>query len=110
MDSHQLIEKGYRRVSNKFKMVSRVDRPDWLDVLFNVRAIRNTIVLAQLKDYYRGVDFSGTFSEESVMQEAAMCADHYRRCFSKDNIEWLDPEIFKRIPSSGGDPTGYIQK
>lgn len=85
-----LIAKGYRRTSNKYRTVSRIDRPDWLNVL----AINLHRAPA---DFY-------------VPGESSPCGgwcDYYRRVISKDKIE-VSPEVYALIPGSGHDPVGYL--
>jgi len=62
-----------------------------------------------VRSFYQGIlikDFG--FMGETVLYEAKLVADFYRRNLSKDMIEELDPYIFKDIPPSGWDETGYI--
>lgn len=69
--AESLIDKGYRRVSNKYRHVSRIDRSDWLE-------------------YLHKLGLAGT---------KGSLADHYRRVYSKDIII-VPLHIFKFIPSS----------
>jgi translation initiation factor IF-1 len=72
-----LHSQGYRRVSNKYKLVARIDRDDWLDVLAKeMRCSR--------ADFY---NFDGSGISDSWK-------DHYVRVYSKDQIT-VSPEIYK---------------
>lgn len=74
-----LMKKGYRRTSRKHGSLSRIDRPDWKEVLKN-----------------RG--FSGLGSD---------AADFYRRCKSEDVIT-VPRLISDLVKSSSGDRTSYV--
>lgn len=108
MDTEELIAKGYRRVSNKHATVSRIDRSDWIDFLYDQVFIhRATEMKDALKDFYDGKDISG-FREGTIRLEAGSAADHYRRCFSKDTLN-LDYADAQKIPNSNHDTTGYVK-
>lgn len=65
----KLIASGYRVVSRRHLIVSRIDRPDWQ-----------------------------AFCKEN---RYPLCADWYRRCLSKDQIEGISASALKVIPNSG---------
>lgn len=88
----ELIAKGYRRTSNKYRMVSRIDRADWLTVL----AVHCRRAPA---DFY----------EIGAENPSGNWCGFYRRVLSKDTIEGLDPEVFKEIPSSDWDDCGFCE-
>ena len=90
IDIPRLIEMGYRRVSNKYGTVSRVDRPDWIHFL----ALELNIPIEILSDIYN--------------KRSNNYANHYRRVFSKDRVT-LDPVLAKQIPSSDWDQVGYVE-
>lgn len=72
-----LHEQGYRRVSNKYKLVARIDCDNWLDVLAkSLNCCR--------ADFYK-LDGSGISDQ---------WRDHYVRVYSKDQIT-VSPEIYK---------------
>ena len=76
----ELYNRGYRRTSNAYCHVSRIDREDWLDVLAEkLRCAR--------ADFYNR-DGSGI---------ADTWRDHYIRCHSKDTLT-VHPSILRRIP------------
>ena len=90
-EAAQLIAAGYRRTSNKYRMVSRIDRPDWLVVL--AKELRRS---------------PAEFYAPGEPDPAETWCDYYRRCLSRDTLERVDPDVFKLIPGSGWDPVGYI--
>ena len=51
MTADELTRQGYRRVSNKFGMVARIDRPDWLEFMLE----QSPHLIASLADQYRRV-------------------------------------------------------
>lgn len=86
MTSEAATRRGYRRVSNHYRIVSRIDRPDWNEAL--VPLLQRTL--------------------EEIKQHPEMWADWYRRCVSKDQIT-LDPDEYRKVPSSNWDTTGYVE-
>lgn len=76
-----LADQGYRRISNAYCRVARIDREDWLDVLAEQRRCSRA-------DFYN-VDGSGIGNQHR---------DHYIRCFSKDVLT-VAPEILRLVPS-----------
>lgn len=87
-----LIAQGYRRTSNKYGMVSRIDRPDWIEVL--------------AKELHRA---PADFYVPGEPEPSGSWCDYYRRCLSKDTIT-LHVEVARQIPTSSHDPVGYIPK
>lgn len=65
-------------MSNKYSMVSRLDRPDWKEVMAGGHP-----------GGMRWVNLLGTGA-----------ADHYRRCYSKDTLE-IDPAVYKLVKRAG---------
>ena len=91
--AEELTAQGYRRISNRHKIVSRIDNPDWMQELAAfLRCSPAWLLLA---------DGSGD-------PDPQWC-DHYRRCHSKDTRTVPD-EVFSLIPGSGHDGTGYVTK
>ena len=74
-----LMLKGYRRVSNAYCRVARIDRDDWLDVLAKTmncsRADFMCVNGFGVKDNWR---------------------DHYIRCYSKDVLT-VHPKVMRQI-------------
>ena len=73
----ELMAKGYRKTSNAYCMVSRVDREDWLEVM---AAQRNCSVA----DFY---NIDGTGVRDSHR-------GHYIRVFSEDNLT-VSPKVLR---------------
>lgn len=78
--AQDLYAKGYRRTSNAFCIVSRIDRDDWLDVLAKERYCSRA-------DFYN-VDGTGIGDQHR---------DYYVRVYSKDK-HTVAPEVVKLIP------------
>lgn len=89
----QLIAQGYRRISGKYGIVSRIDREDWKEYM--------AAKYAPL-DIERGRKWVNCLAEWSA-------EDNYRRCNSKDVLEL--GMAGRKIPSSNGvETTGFIPK
>lgn len=90
----KLVSQGYRRTSRRHRIVSRIDRPDWVQVL--AKELRRAPA-----DFY----------VPGEKEPAANWADYYRRCLSKDTqtleISW---QAFMTMPGSGYDNVGFITK
>ena len=91
MRNEKLVELGYRVVSRKHKHVSRIDRPDWKDLVAN---------------YFCAWDINEGYEH---MENFSECGneDTYRRMLSKDV---LTVDSIEGIPNSNGAETGYIKK
>lgn len=91
LSAEELTRLGYRRISNAYRLVARIDRPDWVEVLATAmrRAPADFIVR----------DGSGMISGQ--------WCDHFRRCYSRD-IHTVPQAEFKKIPHSGFDPVSYV--
>jgi len=79
----QLIARGYRRTSNKHRMLSRIDRPDWWEVL--------TEHLHRIPPGPR-----------------SQWPDFYRRVLSNDTVIAL-AYVARQVPTSGHDPVEYVE-
>lgn len=90
-EATRLIESGYRCVSNRHRMVARIDRPDWREHMGreHTRGFRGD-PQRNLEEGMRWVDLLG-----------AGAADQYRRVFTKDTIEGVDKDVYDRMK---GDP------
>lgn len=82
--------RGYRKVSNKYRLVKRIDRPDWVEFL------ASELMRSPAELYRKG----------SPKPDAMWC-DYYRRGYSKDEL-CLPAEVFRHMPSSRGDDCGYV--
>ena len=74
-----LKSKGYRQVSRKYKMISRIELSDEALIKFFI-------------DRNFGSKKSGLPSCSLEQQK-----DHYRRCYSEDAIEGVPESIFKHL-------------
>lgn len=86
-----LTAAGYRRISNKFRLISRIDNAQWVELLAE-------------QMHCAPADF---FVAGKGRTPSASWCDHYRRCFSKDMAE-VSPAVFQLIPGSGYDDCGYV--
>lgn len=80
----RLIAMGYRRTSRRFGLISRIDRPDWVEFLKS-----------------QGLGHAEANSKNGCWE------DFYRRVYSKDTLEI--GQFAMAIPPSGWDFTGYIE-
>ena len=85
------MAQGYRKISNKHRIVARIDREDWVHVL--AKSMRRAVA-----DFY-----------EPNGQVSSHWADHYRRCHSSDKLT-LGDAFFKLMRGSSGDSTGFCPK
>jgi hypothetical protein len=90
----ELIAQGYRLVSRKYRLVARIDRPDWAKVI--VDTLTPWMQKSIEENYNRAI---------REMEENIGMRDWYRRCMSKDTIKVSD---IRGFPSSTHDPVGYV--
>jgi hypothetical protein len=83
LSAEELVRRGYRRTSNAYCMVSRIDRGDWLEVM--AKRLRCKADELDPKKW----------------------ADFYRRVYSQDNLT-VAPAVFRKIPTSNHDPVGFV--
>jgi hypothetical protein len=76
-----LMSQGYRRISNAYCRIARIDRDDWLDVLAKERHCSRA-------DFYN-VDGSGIGDQHR---------DSYLRRYSKD-VQTVHPAVLRAISS-----------
>lgn len=95
MTGERATELGYCRISNQYLTVARIDRPDWVEFLADqlMRAPADFIVVS---------------GPEKGKVSGGWC-DYYRRTYSHDLVV-LEYSEFKKVPTSCGNPTGYIPK
>ena len=81
-EAHDLEAQGYRRISNRHCLLSRLDRPDWVDHL-----------------------------PLQLQRSTAEMEDFYRRNISKDKIT-VRTNVSRLVASSSGtvEPIGYLEK
>ena len=77
--AYDLMKKGYRRISNAYCRISRIDRADWVDVMAKERHCSRA-------DFYN-VDGSGIGDQHR---------DFYIRTYSEDKLT-VHPKIFRKI-------------
>jgi hypothetical protein len=85
--AEELMAMGYRRTSNRHRIVSRIDRPDW------------ALPIAQT---------TSTRSVDVIYADPSCWEDYYRRCCSKDKIT-IDSYTSAHMKGSSGQVTGYIE-
>lgn len=88
-----LIDAGYRRTSNAFGHVARVDREDWQEWMARKHAPWDP-------------EGEGAGWVSSGLRDGSS-ADFYRRIYSRDK-KVLPRELARRIPSSNHDPVGFV--
>lgn len=81
-----LISQGYRRISNKHGIISRIDREDWVEYL--LKKTNN--------------------DEKWIKAVGETLEDFYRRVYSKDKITIGNQA--KKIPSSDFCTIGFLKK
>lgn len=89
--AQKLVDRGYRRVSNTHKHLSRIDRPDWRE--------------------HMAITHSPWSIDEGMAWVHCLgsgAADHYRRCHSGDVIT-VTEKTYRMVPQSNFDPVGYIK-
>lgn len=91
-NSKELTAQGYRRISNRFRIISRIDHPDWKEYMAREHAPW---------DIEEGMQWVLNFRPGEA-------EDWYRRCLSKDILKNIPEEIYQEIPGSGHDPIGYV--
>jgi hypothetical protein len=91
--NEELIAKGYRRISNAYCLVARIDRPDWLKIL--------------AMHLHRSV---AEFYIEGTEEISNRWPNYYRRVLSEDvlTLGTKGSKAAQGIPSSDYDPVGYI--
>lgn len=82
---------GYRRSSNKYRILTRIDREDWVYKL----AVRLRRAPA---DFY----------VPGEPNPSGSWCGWYRSCMSSDKFEGVEYEVFRLVPSSNHDSCGYI--
>jgi hypothetical protein len=86
-----LIASGYRAISNRYRMIARIDREDWREEM----ARRHVAGFPgdQETNFQRGMCWVNSLGSHA--------ADLYRRVYSKDVLEGVNPAAFERIRKSG---------
>lgn len=86
-EADRLLASGYRCVSNRHRIVSRLDRLDWREHMAreHTRGFRGD-PQKNLEEGMRWVRLLGSGA-----------ADYYRRVMSRDQLERIDQEVYMRI-------------
>jgi hypothetical protein len=92
LSAEELVARGYRRTSNAYGRISRIDRPDWLEVL--AEKMRRAPADFILRD--------------GTGQVSPLWCDFYRRVYSQD-AHTVSPSTLALIPGSDHDPIGYVE-
>jgi len=90
MSAEELVARGYRRTSNAYGLISRIDRPDWVEYMAEKMGRAPA-------DFYN----------RATGKVDGMWCDHYRAVYSMDT-HIVDLKRIHRIPTSGFDPVGFI--
>jgi hypothetical protein len=86
----RLSHAGYRAISNRHRIVARIDREDWVEWLS--RRLRQP---------------AANFYTPGDPEPDGQWCDYYRRTESRDRIVDLPASIFELIPNSSHDPCGF---
>lgn len=84
MTAQELFEKGYVGLSNKYRIVARIDRPDWVEKL--ARELNRSV--ADFYFYRNGRRIEGYTGH---------WGEHYCAVYSRDTIEGVDPETYQEL-------------
>ena len=88
LNPEKLTAKGYRRTSNRYGILSRIDRDDWKRVLEK--------------------HLGKVLPEDCEFNIDGNWPDYYRRVLSQDTMS-IDPVIAKLVPNSRHDMVGYVE-
>lgn len=86
-----MIAAGYRRVSNSYCHLARLDRPDWREYMA-----------------YQQAPWDPAGEGMDWVRRRGM-ADHYRRCYSPSVIALADEAIYRMFPASGWSEDEYVE-
>lgn len=78
-----LIRNGYLRTSRKYRTVSRIDRPDWLELMCRAHGREPWMYMVP-----------------GHAKAGGSAGDHYRRVYSQDSIESVPQDVFAEVPAS----------
>lgn len=88
----ELMDKGYRKVSVKHCVLSRIDKTNWREIMAEEYA-----------------PWSKEEGEHWVRIMGKAAADHYRRVYSNDKIS-ITLEVARWVLTSSHDTTEYLEK
>jgi hypothetical protein len=83
--ARRLIASGYRAGSNRYRIVSRIDREDWKEHMARKHAPWS---------FEEGMRWVIGLGDERA-------ADHYRRVYTKDKIEGVPEEVYRAVKRAG---------
>lgn len=99
-EAQKLFDRGYQGFSNKYRMIARIDRPDWLQVMAG--KFRKSVA-----DFYvREAD--GTIT---ITDKTGRWGEHYAAALSLDKQEGIHPDVYnelKRLRAASGEDIRYI--
>ena len=104
LSAAELTARGYRRVSNKYQRVVRIDRADWVLHL----AAHLGRAPADLFIVHAHGENKLNYAYVVGPKVAGGWCDFYRRVLSNDMHTVPDIETFRAIPGSGHDDIGYV--
>lgn len=90
LDPAKLKAMGYRRISNRHRIIARIDEPQWVQIM--AEELRRAPA-----DFYVPGD----------KLPAANWDDYYRRVISRDRVSDIPESVFRQIPLSGDDQCGF---
>ena len=93
-EASRLMKLGYFCVSRRFCLVSRIDFPDWRDLLAK---------------HFAPWDPNGEGAAHVQGSGSPSINDYYRRVLSKDTLV-VDSLVIRHMVSSGSSYAGYIAK
>ena len=97
MDVEALIAAGYARVSNRHRIVSRIDRKDWK------KHMAERMYPPEYGHTQKGYEWIDRIGDRAA-------ANHYRRVYSRDDLSGFTREDFRKFPASDGGPTEFMSK
>jgi hypothetical protein len=102
LTAQELAQRGYRRISGKYHIVARIDRPDWvLHLAAHLGRAPADLFIVHAQGEH-GINYK---ADSKV--SGGWC-DYYRRCLSQDIHTVPDAEVFRAVPGSGHDNIGYV--
>lgn len=97
MTARRYAEQGYVGVSNKYRIIVRIDRPDWLVVLA-------TNMRRSVADFF-------VLGTNKPGRDTGHWGVYYASSYSKDKIEGIDEKVYRRLKQlSDTYNLGYVQK
>jgi hypothetical protein len=100
MDTLKYIAGGYRTVSNRHRIIARIDREDWREHMAALHV-----------EGFPG-DRQGNLARGMKWVKALgdRAGEHYRRCISKDTIGGVPLRTYDEIQAAGNNLNEYRPK